>query len=405
MSEQELNKVEYTDDKNEELSKVDDQVEEIVANNNETEGQHKEDDHDETKVFLDLFNNFDPEKTGRIKAENLYEIATMIGKESQNVDDVLKQHDKNKQDQITYDEYQQIIVELDRPNTSAIVSERSHQSQNQSQRVVITPDPKVTEFIKLLYAFQAKCETEGKYGEAKLAQQKIEDIKAKEMVRQENNIKAFQEEELIQVENAQKEQFIEFNKVWDNYMAEYEVTALDSLEKLKEKHIKEVEELHERLKGELAFHFKSSKQLIELRQKEQTLVKMKKYGEAEKIKSQADGLEEWERNNKEKEITDIIDKKTAALRKQQQRSLTVLLKRIQKDRNQQLMNREQDSQKLILKNKNLRSELLSKHSIEARNAIEVIRSNLTGLNSTQAPTQITQTKKPATTAVLRKTVV
>jgi len=58
-----------------------------------------------------------------------------------------------------------------------------------------------------------------------------------------------------------------------------------------------------------------------------------------------------------------------------------------------------------LKNKNLRSELLSKHSIEARNAIEVIRSNLTGLNSTQAPTQITQTKKPATTAVLRKTVV
>ena len=69
-----------------------------------------------------------------------------------------------------------------------------------------------------------------------------------------------------------------------------------------EKHIKEVEELHERLKGELAFHFKSSKQLIELRQKEQTLVKMKKYGEAEKIKSQADGLEEWERNNKEKEV-------------------------------------------------------------------------------------------------------
>jgi len=29
---------------------------------------------------------------------------------------------------------------------------------------------------------------------------------------------------------------------------------------------------------------------------------MKKYGEAEKIKSQADTLEEWERNNKEKEV-------------------------------------------------------------------------------------------------------
>ena len=78
-----------------------------------------------------------------------------------------------------------------------------------------------------------KCETEGKYGEAKLAQEKIEDIKIKEILRQENSIRSFQEEELAQVENAQKEQFLEFNKVWDNYMSEYEATALSSLEKLK----------------------------------------------------------------------------------------------------------------------------------------------------------------------------
>ena len=30
---------------------------------------------------------------------------------------------------------------------------------------------------------------------------------------------------------------------------------------------------------------------------------MKKYGEAEKIKAQADALEEWERDNKEKEVS------------------------------------------------------------------------------------------------------
>jgi len=352
---------------------------------------------------VDLFNSYDPQKTGRIKAENLYDIATRIGKESQNVDEVLKQHDKQREDKITLDEYQQMIIELDRPNTSAIVSERSQNSHSQSQRVVITPDPKVIEFIKLLYGFIEKCEVEGKYGEAKLALQKIEDIKTKEMVRQENNIRAFQEEELAQVENAQQEQFIEFNRVWDNYMADYEKTALDSLEKLKEKHIHEVEELHTKLKGEFAFHFKSSAKLIELRQKEQTLVKMKKYGEAEKIKAQADAMEEWERGNKEKEIGDIIDKKTAAVRKQQQRSLTVLLKRIQKDRNQQLKNREQDSQKLILKNRNLRSELLLKHTSEAKNALEVIRINLSGLNN--ANKQNPQNNKPATPAVLRKSVV
>jgi hypothetical protein len=61
----------------------------------------------------------------------------------------------------------------------------------------------------------------------------MDEIKLKEILRQENNIRSFQEEELAQVENAQREQFIEFNKVWDTYMTEYEATALTSLEKLK----------------------------------------------------------------------------------------------------------------------------------------------------------------------------
>jgi len=178
----------------------------------------------------------------------------------------------------------------------------------------------------LLFAFQGKCEAEGKYGEAKLAQQKIEEIKLKEILRQENNIKSFQEEELAQVENAQKDQFIEFNRVWDNYMADYEATAIESLDKLKEKHIREVEDLHERLKRELAFHFKSSKQLLELRQKEAALVKMKKYGEAEKIKAQADGLEEWEKSNKEKEVIEIF--LLNIILTQKPRSLKLLIRRL-----------------------------------------------------------------------------
>jgi len=375
------------------------QVSEI--HNNEADEQVQEPELDDLKAFLDFFSAHDTEKTGSIKAEHLYEVATMMGKDSQNVDHILKHHNKTKDDLITLDEYQEIIADLDRPNTSAIVSEPQSQ---RSQRVVITPDPKVIEFIRLLFAFQGKCEAEGKYGEAKLAQQKIEEIKLKEILRQENNIKSFQEEELAQVENAQKEQFIEFNRVWDNYMADYEATALESLDKLKEKHIREVEDLHERLKRELAFHFKSSKQLLELRQKEAALVKMKKYGEAEKIKAQADALEEWEKSNKEKEVSEVIDKKTIGLRKQQQRGLTVLLKRIQKDRNQQLKNREQDSQKLILKNRNLRNELLTKHSSEAKNAIEVIRSSLAVINVTRGiDTANKSTMSPD--SLLRKSVV
>ena len=49
---------------------------------------------------------------------------------------------------------------------------------------------------------------------------------------------------------------------------------------------------------------KFSKDLLELRDKEAKLVKMKRYEEAEKVKMKADLLEEFERNKLEAEVFD-----------------------------------------------------------------------------------------------------
>lgn len=84
-----------------------------------------------------------------------------------------------------------------------------------------------------MFEYQKKCEQEGKYADAKASKEKIEEVKIKETLRQEHYIKSFQEDELAQVEHAQKLQFIEFTKAWDEYMADYEATAYMSLEKLK----------------------------------------------------------------------------------------------------------------------------------------------------------------------------
>lgn len=51
---------------------------------------------------------------------------------------------------------------------------------------------------------------------------------------------------------------------------------------------------------------KFSKDLLELRQKEAKLVKMKRYEEAEKVKMKADLLEEFERNKLEAEVTILV---------------------------------------------------------------------------------------------------
>ena len=59
---------------------------------------------------------------------------------------------------------------------------------------------------------------------------------------------------------------------------------------------------------------KFSKDLLELRDKENKLVKMKRYEEAEKVKMKADLLEEFERNKLDAEMSAIVEKKEAKLR-------------------------------------------------------------------------------------------
>ena len=50
---------------------------------------------------------------------------------------------------------------------------------------------------------------------------------------------------------------------------------------------------------------KFSKDLLELRDKEAKLVRMKRYEEAEKVKMKADLLEEFERNKLEAEVRNL----------------------------------------------------------------------------------------------------
>ena len=103
-------------------------------------------------------------------------------------------------------------------------------------------------------------------------------------------MKAAQEQELLTVENAQKEQFIEFSQAWDNYMSDYEATAYLSLEKLKEKHLMELQQLHEKLRAEYKIKLKYSKELMEMKKRVKVFMSMKRYEDAEELQNKVDTL-------------------------------------------------------------------------------------------------------------------
>jgi len=156
-----------------------------------------------------------------------------------------------------------------------------------------------------------------------------------------------QEQELVTVESAQRSQFLEFSGAWDNYMSDYEATAYLSLEKLKEKHQLEIQQLHEKLRAEHGNKIQHSRKLMELKDKVRKLTFSKRYEEAEILFLQTKDMERDEGETANDQLEELIEKQEALLRQRQQQALSALLKRIQRDRNEQLKHRQIDSQRLI----------------------------------------------------------
>jgi hypothetical protein len=99
---------------------------------------------------------------------------------------------------------------------------------------------------------------------------------------------------------------------------------------------------------------------------------MKEYDDAELFEEKANALEAIEREKMEEELEEIIFKEEEKLRRKQQKALSALLKRIQRDRNEQLKHRQNDSQRLIQRNKNLLLDLLKKQNMEIRRTTQFL---------------------------------
>jgi hypothetical protein len=99
----------------------------------------------------------------------------------------------------------------------------------------------------------------------------------------------------------------------------------------------------------------------------------KRYEEAEELNIQCNIKEQEERDGQTDTVDGVIDAQETRLRRTQQMALAALLKRIQRDRNEQLKHRQIDSQRLIQRNKNLLLDLLNKQNIETRRTNNFLR--------------------------------
>ena len=78
-------------------------------------------------------------------------------------------------------------------------------------------------------------------------------------------------------------------------MSDYEATAYLSLEKLKEKHLLEIQQLQEKVRREFRGKVKLSKELMDMKRQVHILISTKQLEEAEALKKECDAREIAER--------------------------------------------------------------------------------------------------------------
>lgn len=307
-----------------------------------------------------IFAQFDHEGTGKVRVERVPDLIASLGRDLDLGREVARQLSANGGEELV--SFEEVVQRLKK------VEENAPQGVEPETTTPLT-------LLKRLNAYRKKCEANGEYVEAQKARKKYEELRAKEEERQRRLVDQAQQHEMNEVEQAQRQQFLGFSAAWDKYMADYESTAYMSLERLKEQHTGEFTTFQEKLRNQPK-RVKCSRELLELRRKQEALAKLGQYEEAWKVKEAGDQLEEWEMARSQSLSNESARRQEQRLRHQQQKALAALLKRIQRDRGEQIRHRQLDSQRLIQRNKNLKVDLAKKQHLEFQRAEAAIKSIL-----------------------------
>ncbi|KAH9131383.1 hypothetical protein AeNC1_019676 [Aphanomyces euteiches] len=240
-------------------------------------------------------------------------------------------------------------------------------------------DSAVADFLQILEEHRKNCEKQGKYVEAEIAKNRLEELKVHEENRRKEAMRSRQIAERLGVEEAHMLEFQQFNVVWDKKMEEYERNVDELVASMRERHQGELVEFQQKLL-EKQPKPKFSKELLNLRKIEEHLARQKEYispacvdgahclpcsyAEAHKMKVKSDALEAWEmekwRNAKQQEMF----QREIKFKQRQRQELDALQKRIQSGREEQKKQRQLDLERLLQRYQNVKAELQQQQNLE-----------------------------------------
>lgn len=128
-------------------------------------------------------------------------------------------------------------------------------------------------FSAVLEEHRKQCEAEGKYVEAEMAKNRIEELKIQDFTRRRETLIYEQAREREEVEQAHLMEYQDFNKRWDEALAQIEQQDQQAIRALEDRHIRDLEENRQLLEQKLPLTFKHSAELLNLKQIQQQLAR------------------------------------------------------------------------------------------------------------------------------------
>ncbi|CAM9667812.1 unnamed protein product [Ascophyllum nodosum] len=227
----------------------------------------------------------------------------------------------------------------------------------------VTEDSAVNDFLEILEEHRRNCERQGKYVEAEIAKNRLDELKLHEENRRKEAMRSRQIAERLGVEEAHMLEFQQFNKVWDKRMADFEHHAEDMVFAMRGRHGNELRDFQRNFL-QTQPRPKFSCELLDLRRIQEHLAKAKHYADAHEIKLKADALEAWEMERwRNKRQADFCQRESKFKHGKAQ-EMAALLQRVMAGRDEQKKQRQMDLERLLQRYQNVKSELEAQQKLE-----------------------------------------
>ncbi|CAD8070980.1 unnamed protein product [Paramecium sonneborni] len=228
-----------------------------------------------------------------------------------------------------------------------------------------------------LHQHQKICQNSGKYLEADVAKNKLNQLKKISDVQDKRYLVDKYSEEKDIIDKAHFNEFYQFNTFWDEKMKQFNSEAKDAKDQILSRHQNELTSFLEELDHAIPLKPKDSAQLLKLRKTEQQLAKIEQYKEAHIIQQRILDLQKQEFDKwnitRQNKIKNLISQ----LRQKQIIELNALQQRILSVQEELSKNKSQELQIMLSKYQHIRKELENQQNQEINRLEKSIKNQST----------------------------